>query len=87
MVILNVITMICFLWLILKGFEGNVPTNLFLLVLFLHLLLYALTFETSRLFVSGSLVFYYIGMKTNSKGISIASLIGMLLLLFLNLII
>lgn len=87
MLILNVITMICFLWLLLKGVKGEVPTNLFLLVLFLHLLLYVLTFETSKLFVSGSLVFYYIGLTTNSKGISIASLVGMLLLLFLNLLI
>ena len=88
MAILNAITVICFLWLIIKGIRyDEVPTNLFLFVLFLHLLLYALTFETSKLIVSGSLVFYYIGTKTNSTGISIASLIGMLLLLFLNLII
>lgn len=88
MAILNAITMIFFIWLMVKGFRyGEVPTNLYLLVLFLHLLLYVLTFETSKLIIVGSLILYYIGIKTNSTGISIASLIGMLLLLFLNLII
>lgn len=87
MAILNAITFICFMWLMIKGFKGEVPTNLFLLVLFLHLLLYILTFETSKLLFIGSLVFYCIGMKTYSKGISVASLIGMLLLLLLNLLI
>lgn len=88
MVILNAITVICFLWLIIKGIRyDEVPTNLFLLVLFLHLLLYVLTFEASKLIVSGALVFYCIGMKKYSKGISVASLIGMLLLLLLNLLI
>lgn len=87
MEILSAITMICFIGLMIKGVKGEVPTNLFLLVLFLHLLLYVLTFETSKLLFVGSLVFYYIGMTTYSKGISVASLIGMALILFLNLLI
>ena len=88
MAILNVITIGCFIWLMIKGIRyGEVPTNLYLLVLFLHLLLYVLTFEISKLLVVGTLILYYIGMTTYSKGISIASLVGMLLLLFLNLLI
>lgn len=87
MIILKAITIICFIWLMVKGLKGKVPTNLYLLVLLLHLLLYVLTFETSKLFVIGSLVFYYIGMTTYIKGLSIASLIGMLLLIVLNLLI
>ncbi|BCG66299.1 hypothetical protein [Staphylococcus phage vB_SsapH-Golestan101-M] len=88
MAILNAITLICFIWLMVKGFRyGEVPTNLYLLVLFLHLLSYVLTFETSKLCVIGTLILYYIGMTTYNKGLGIASLVGMLLLLFLNLLI
>ncbi|AVP40347.1 hypothetical protein HOS99_gp102 [Staphylococcus phage phiSA_BS1] len=87
MVILNAITLVCFMWLIVEGFKGKVPTNLYLLVVFLHLLLYVLTFETSRLSVVGALILYYITMTTRIVSLGIASFIGMALLLILNLLI
>jgi len=88
MVILNAISMGCFIWLMIKGFRyGEVPINLFLLVFLLELIKLVITFEVSNLLVLGTLILYYIGMTTYSKGISVASLIGMLLLLSLNLLI
>lgn len=88
MLILNIIAMVCFIWLMIKGIRyGEVPINLFLLVFLLELIKLVITFEVSNLLVLGTLILYYIGMKTYSKGISIASLVGMLLLLFLNLLI
>ncbi|WFG33948.1 hypothetical protein F10086_26 [Staphylococcus phage vB_SauM_JDF86] len=87
MVILNAINIVCFIWLIVEGFKGKVPTNLYLLVVFLHLLLYVLTFETSRLSVVGALILYYITMTTRIVSLGIASFIGMALLLILNLLI
>lgn len=88
MAILNAISMIFFIILIVQGFRyGLVPINLFLLVFLLELIKLVITFEVSNLLVLGTLILYYIGMTTYSKGISIASLIGMLLLLLLDLLI
>lgn len=88
MVIFSFISMIFFIILIVQGFKyGVVPINLFLLVFLLELIKLVITFDVSNLLVLGTLILYYIGMRTYSKGLGVASLIGMLLLLLLNLLI
>ena len=88
MIILNVISMIFFTILIVKGFRYEVvPINLFLLVFLVELIKLVITFEVSNLLVLGTLILYYIGMTTYNKGINVVSLVGMTLILFLNLLI
>lgn len=88
MIILNAITMIFFTILIVKGFRhGTVPINLFLLVFLLELIKLVITFDVSTLLGLGILILYYVGMTTYNKGISVVSLVGMVLILFLNLLI
>jgi len=88
MEVFSFISMILFIILIVQGFKyGIVPINLFLLVFLLELIKLVITFDVSILIGLGVLILYYIGMTTYIKGLSIASLIGMLLLIVLNLLI